>query len=43
MLLNTLQFLVRGMFYLFIVWHRVVPEKTARRLRGPSNHAKRSA
>lgn len=46
MLLNLLQFLVRSMFYVFITWHRFMPDgsgRSARRSGGPSDQAKRGA
>ena len=46
MLLNVLQFLVRSMFYVFITWHRFVPDggsRSGRRSGGPSDQAKDGA
>jgi hypothetical protein len=42
-LLNVLQFLVRSMFYVFITWHRFVPDRSGRRSDGTSGQAKRGA
>jgi hypothetical protein len=45
-LLKFLQFLVRSMFYVFITWHRFVPDgssRSGRRSGGPSDQAKGGA